>query len=605
MKTLFSTLSRWLTRLRILLANSIFALFLLLFILVLFAGRPGIPDQAALILDPEGSIVEETKFPGPGSLPLGLAMPSPGQVELPELLRLIRHARDDRHIRLIVLRLDKLGPVPLARLQAIREALEEFKAAGKMIIAAGPHYSQSQYYLAACADKLFIGPMGMIGLEGFSIYRNYFKDALASMHVQLHLFRAGKYKAFAEPFVRNEMSPEAKAANRALLATLWDAYKRDIARMRGISPERLQAILDDPARFLEQHHGSLAELAVAEKLADQVLDRSGIEAAIAEALGSKDGSYPAIHLAQYRSAIGRDEAQAREQNVAIITASGMILDGDQPPGTIGDAPMAEMLARARKDESVKAVVLRIDSPGGSAAASEAIRSEILRLKQAGKPVVVSMGSVAASGGYWIAAAADEVWARPTSITGSIGAFGIVAKVRDGLERLGIHSDGLGTTRIAGGIRPDRRLPPELGRAMQLAINDVYDRFLNVVSQGRKLGRARVAELAEGRVWSGADARRLGLVDHLGSLDQAISSAARMAGIGESFGIKRIRRPMGLGDLLLQRLLGSADAWSPSLARNLQGLMRALAPLSMTADMQAYGNLLAHGGIWALCPVSVR
>lgn len=595
MKNFFSSLFRWLGHVRNLVLNTVFVLFLAFLVLALIAGHPQLPDRAALILDPAGNVVEETRVPGPGMLPLEIGIPAPQQTELSELIRVIRHAGKDEHIRLMVLKLDELGHVSLPGLQSLRRALEEFKASGKSIIAVGPQYTQSQYYLAATADRLYLGPMGFITLEGFSIYRHFFKDALERLHVHLNLFRAGRFKSAAEPLIRNDMSDADREANAALLQVLWDAYKKDIAEMRGIRPERLQQLLDDPARFLASHDGSLTELALAEKLADAVLDRSGIEAAIAEALGSSDEDYPRIHYRQYRQLIG-DEEPSGPNRIGLITASGMILDGEQPPGTVGDVPMAEMLKKARRGCFRRAVVLRIDSPGGSASSSESIRREILRLKQAGKPVVVSIGGMAASGGYWIASPADEIWARPTSITGSIGAFGLLADVKDGLERLGIHTDGLGTTRIAGGIRPDRRLPQQLAEVMQQSIQHVYRRFLDVVAEGRHMDRSKVADLAEGRAWSGQDARRLGLVDHLGGLDEAIRAAARLAGIEQEYDVQKIRRPQGLGDILLRKLLGSADAWLASTS-----WLRLIGPDLSARPMQH----ILSGGIWAFCDLSVR
>ncbi|MDX8406799.1 MAG: signal peptide peptidase SppA [Mariprofundaceae bacterium] len=605
MKTLFSTLFRWFDRVRRIFINGLFALFLLLFVAALFAGRPHVPDNAALVIDPSGSIVEETEFPGSGQLPLRLGLATPHQTELHDLERVLKHARDDAHIRVLVLKLDQMDRVPLERLQAVRRAIDDFKTSGKPVIATGPNYSQSQYYLAATADRVFLGPMGIVAMQGFSIYRNYMKDALAGLHVNLQLFRAGKYKAAAEPLIRNDMSAEDRAANKALLDVLWAAYKRDIAAMRGIKPERLQAILDHPASYLEQHHGNLSELARAEKLVDRISDRSGIEQAIAEALDSTPDDYASIGLRDYLNIIGEDAAPSDASRIGIITASGMILDGEQPPGTVGDIPMADMLARARKDEHIKAVVLRIDSPGGSAAASEAIRSEIVRLKKAGKPVVVSMGSMAASGGYWMAMPANQIWAAPTTITGSIGAFGMLADVEQGLNKLGIHTDGLGTTNIAGGIRPDRKLPPELARVMQLSIGHVYQRFLHVVADGRKLPPARVAELAEGRVWSGLDAKRLGLVDQLGSLDDAVHAAARLAKLGDTFATVRIQRPLGIGDLLMQRLFGGSDAWMGQIAEHLANYVPALGLTAASPSLRGWADMLRHGGVWAVCNLHVE
>ena len=401
------------------------------------------------------------------------------------------------------------------------------------------------------------------------------------------------------------MSAEDRAANKALLDVLWTSYKADIAAMRGIKPERVQQVLDHPSRYLAEHQGSLAKLAKAEKLVDELGNRSDIEEFIGKTLGSNVDDFAAIKLRDYRRIIGTEGNNAGKDSVGIITASGMILDGDQPQGTVGDVNMADMLAKARKNEHIKAVVLRIDSPGGSAAASEAIRSEILRLKKTGKPVLVSMGSMAASGGYWIAAPADEIWASPTTITGSIGAFGMLADIEQGLKKLGIHTDGLGTTAVAGGIRPDRRLPEELAGVMQLSIGNVYQRFLHVVAEGRGMQQTKVAELAEGRVWSGLDAKRLGLVDHLGELDDAVHSAARMAKLGDDFGTVRIQRTLGLREMLLQQWFGESDAWMRRIAEGLADYAPALGLNAATPSLRAWADMLRHGGVWAVCNLHVE
>ncbi len=605
MKAFFSSLFRYFDHARRILVNALFALFLLLFVVALLSGRPQVPDNAALVIDPAGSIVEETEFPSPGILPLQLGLATPHQTQLRDLLRSIEYAANDTRIRILVLKLEQMDRVPMERLQAIRTAIEHFKTSGKMVIATGPNYSQSQYYLAATADKVFLGPMGIVAIQGFSIYRNYVKDALASMHVNLQLFRAGKYKAAAEPLIRNDMSAEDRAANKALLDVLWSSYKQAIAAMRGIKSERLQMLLDHPSRYLAEHHGNLAELARAEKLVDALSDRSGIEQAIAAALDSKPGEYASISYRDYRRIIGNKDNSGADAHVGIITASGMIMDGKQPPGSIGDIPMAAMLAKARRDEHIKAVVLRIDSPGGSAAASESIRLEILRLKKAGKPVVVSMGSMAASGGYWIAAPADQIWASPTTITGSIGAFAMLADVEQGLKRLGVHTDGLGTTGIAGGVRPDRKLPAELARVMQLSIGSVYQRFLQVVATGRNMQESQVAKLAEGRVWSGLDAKRIGLVDHLGGLDDAVHAAAKLADLGKDFRRVHIQRPQGIGDILMQQLFGSSDTWIRQLAAGMSGYFPALDLAANTLSLRIWTDMLRHGGVWTVCNVHIE
>jgi len=613
MKRFFSTLFRWLGWLRNILVNGIFILLLLLFAAAFFAEQPQVPDDAALILNPSGSIVEELALPSTSAIPLNIS--SPNQTQLRDLISVVKRASDDARIQLMVLKLDAMDKTPLPKLQALRKAIEQFKASGKMVVAIGPNYTQSQYYLAATADQVFLDPLGVVGMEGFSIYRNYIKDALDKLHIDIQLFRAGKYKAAIEPLVRNDMSDEDRQSNRVLLDVLWSAYKNDVAQMRNIKADRLQTVLDHPSKYLAKVGGSTAELAKSEGLIDALADHGSIEDYIAGAMSVQSGEYNSIEFRQYLRATGGGENQPSDKasQVGIITASGMILDGKQPPGSVGNESMIDMLNQARLDAQIKAVVLRIDSPGGSAQASEAIRSAVVRLKKSGKPVVVSMGSMAASGGYWIAAPADQIWASATTITGSIGAFGVLPSFQRSLAKLGIHSDGLGTTSIAGGIRADRALPPELINMMQLSMQHIYHRFLQVVASGRHMPVATVAALAEGRVWSGLDAQRIGLVDSLGDLNDAIQAAATLAKIEQDYGIRRITQPLGLRDMIMLELFGDADTLAEKVFAHLgtrfslltdtwlpSPVVQGMAGLSRLA-----GFMEGKPGVFAMCNVHVE
>jgi len=611
MKRFFSTLFRWLGRLRNILVNGIFILLLLLFAAAFFAEQPQVPDNAALILNPSGSIVEELALPSTSALPLNIS--TPNQTQLHDLIAVINNAADDSRIHLMVLKLDEMDKTSLPTLQALRKAIEQFKTSGKMVVAIGPNYSQSQYYLAATADQVFLNPLGVVGMQGFSIYRNYIKDALDKLHVDIQLFRAGKYKAAIEPLVRNDMSDEDRQSNQALLNVLWSAYKNDVAQMRNIKAARLQTVLDHPSQYLAEVGGSTAELAKSEGLIDVLADHGSIQDYIAGAMGVESGQYDSIDFRHYLAATGGENTDSKSSQVGIITASGMILDGKQPPGSVGSESMMEMLNRARLDTQIKAVVLRIDSPGGSVQASEAIRSEIIRLKKAGKPVVVSMAGMAASGGYWIAAPADQIWALPTTITGSIGAFGVLPSFQRGLEKLGIHSDGLGTTSIASGIRADRDLAPELKKMMQLSMQYIYRSFLQVVASGRHMPVEKVDALAQGRVWSGLDAQRLGLVDSLGDLNDATNAAATLAGIEQDYSTVRITQPMGLREIILVKLFGDADALSSQIVAHITTRLSILsdawlpAPVMQgMADLSRLAGLSAEKpGIVAMCNVHVE
>jgi len=612
MKAIISTLFRWLDQLRRILANALFILIILIFVVVLLTERPGVPDHAALVINPTGDIVEELALPSAETLPLQMGLASRHQTRLHDLIRSIERAATDDRIRLMVLKLDEMDRTSLPKLQELRKAINLFKASGKRVIATGPNYTQSQYYLAAAADQVFLNPLGVVALQGFSIYRNYVKDALARLHINVQLFRAGEYKAAAEPLVRNDMSDVDRASNRVLLDTLWSIYKSDLAEMRRIKADRIQAVLDHPSKYLAKHGGNLAALARAEGLVDTLASQGEIENHIARELDAS-GDYPSIPFREYLQATNNNPEPGSKNRVGIITATGMILDGELPPGSVGSKSMAQMLKQVREDEQIKAVVLRIDSPGGSAPASEAIRSEILRLKKTGKPVVVSMSSMAASGGYWMAAPADEIWAYPATITGSIGVYGVLADIEQGLEKLGVHTDGLGTTAVAGGVRADRQLPPELAKVMQLSIQHIYGRFLNIVSEGRNISEDKVARLAEGRVWTGLEAKKLGLVDHLGGFDEAIAAAAKRARLGEDYDRVWIRPPQNLKDIILSELFGNADTFLSGMIRNAGDQLLSLTGFSVTKlwmqNMAQLSQLMGlsarQPGIFTICNLWVE
>lgn len=560
MKAFFSGLMRWMDRIRRIVVNGFMLLFLIIFISALFASKPEVPEHSVLVIKPEGRVVEQLVRPDADSFPFSI--PDKDQVLIKDVSRALELARNDPKIEVVRLELDKLAPTSLAKLQDLRTAIEAFKASGKHVIASGHAFSQSQYYLAATADRVYLHPMGLIELTGFALYQNYFKSALEKLNVDIHLFRAGEYKSAAEPLVRDDMSEAARTANKAWLGTLWEAYKSDIATMRKIDAERIQTVLDAPAKYLTEHDGNLGRLMKAEGLVDELADLHSADSYIAGLLHEeryKDVS--TIGYKAYLKATNVVIPESPSKNlIGVLTASGTIVNGKKPTGTIGGDTIAGLLRDARFDDRIKAVVLRIDSPGGSALASEVIRKEVERVKEAGKPVVVSMGSVAASGGYWIATPADEIWAQPTTITGSIGVFGLMGNIDRGLNSIGIHTDGLGTTSIAGSLRSDRPLSPELAKMFQMGVDDTYRAFIDHVSEGRKMDPVRADQLAQGRVWSGVDAKKLGLVDELGDLNAAVKAAARRAGVADDYRRVSIEPKMAFADFFMENLMSDLDAW---------------------------------------------
>jgi len=557
MKAFFSKLMDIMDKTRKVMVNLIFLLFLVIFLAALFSAAPEVPENSVLLLNPKGRLVEQLVRPSPDSFPF--AVPDKHQNVVADIVHALELAAKDDKIRMVRLELEEMEPASLARLQDVRKAIEAFKKSGKQVVVSGYAYSQSQYYLAATADMIYLHPLGQVGLTGFSVYRNYFKSALAKLDVDIHLFRAGEFKSAGEPLIRDDMSNADREANRAWLATMWEAYKSDVATMRDVEASRIQTVLDKPSGFLAEHDGNVAQLLKAEKLVDELGDKHDADAYVASLLNLPEKSVHRIGYKQYLKAKALTEELKESPNlIGVVRASGPIVNGEQPTGTVGGDTVAGLLRDARNNDRIKAVVLRVDSPGGSALASEVIRKEVERVREVGKPVVVSMGSLAASGGYWISASADEIWAQPTTLTGSIGVFGIVAGIHRGLEKLGIHTDGLGTTTIASGLRSDMPLNPELAKAMQMGVDDIYHRFVGLVAEGRGLDVKRVDQLAQGRVWSGIDAQTLGLVDELGDLDDAIASAARQAGVANDYRRVNVEPQMNFADFFMENLLSDLE-----------------------------------------------
>ena len=416
--------------------------------------------------------------------------------------------------------------------------------------------------LASHASEIYMHPDGLLILSGFSAYRNYFKDAIDKLKIDWNVFRVGTHKSFVEPYLRMDMSEEDRSATGRLLDQLWSNYKSEVAAARGLD---VSVVDDFITNFLENARnegGDVAAVALRAGLVDGLMTRTALNAKIAEYAGSDPrhpDSYRAIELgeflAQTRLLMGD---KSGDENVAIVVASGQILSGDQPPGLIGADSTVRLLRRAKNDESVKAVVLRVDSPGGSAFASEIIRNEIEALQENGKPVVASMGSVAASGGYWISMAADKIYANSATITGSIGIFGMFPTFQRSLAALGITTDGVGTTAWAGQLRPDRAMSDDAKALFQTIVEKGYDDFISKVSTHREIDKAEVDRIGQGQVWTGTDALDIGLIDEIGNLGEAIAAAAELADLDEGdYGQKIFEEELSPGEQLAVDFLGTA------------------------------------------------
>ena len=534
-------------------------------------------DNSVLELKLVGEIVEEKRFVDPYSEILNDAIGSSSdnpEILITDILNAIDAAAEDDKIVLLHLNLHGLFNSSMTHLQEIGIALKRFKeTSGKPIIAYGDYYTQAQYYLAAHADEVVMNPMGSVILEGFGRYQMYYKDALESLKITSHVFRVGTFKSAVEPYLRNDMSDAAKEANEQWLGVLWDQYKSDVSALRNLSEDSFDESLDSLLSKFKAAGGDFSQYALNSKLIDAVMTHQEFDAFVQQKVEQKEPNY--IALSDYLDYVDQTIQPIVKDKVAIVVASGTIYDGVRKPGEIGGHSTAELLKMAREDEAVKAVVLRVNSPGGSAFASEIIRNEVLALKQAGKPVIASMSGVAASGGYWISASADEIWASPTTITGSIGIFGMFMTYEKSLQHLGLSTDGVGTTELAG-YGPTQALPAKLGDIIQLSIEQGYREFINLVSTERGMTPEAVDKIAQGRVWSGQTAKEIGLVDHLGYYDDAILAAAQRAEL-EDYEIIQITKPMKGFDKIIQELLGLAKVnlgYEPTPSTN-QKVMSAL------------------------------
>ena len=604
---LFRSLWRLLNFTRLMLVNLLFLIVVLVIAFSLNQSEtPSTPIEGALTLNLAGVLVEQRTQTDPTVQLLRQVEKSddqPSEIVLSDLLWAIKSAGDDDRIKALVLKPQGLQGASLSKLQEVASAIDAFKESGKPVIAMADYYSQGAYLLAAHADHVLLNQSGAVLIEGFGVYQTYFKSALEKLNVTPHVFKVGTYKSFVEPYTRDEMSPESKEANQRWLDQLWQSYVTDVAEQREIEPDAVAPDKDHFLDLLRKAGGNAASYALDNGLVDQLATRDEMTQAVIKEVGeSEDHGWKGVGLKEYLAAIPEQYPQSGKDEVGLITASGAIMDGIQPAGTIGGDSLSELLAEARRDELVKAVVLRVDSPGGSAFAAEQIRAELLALKQAGKPVVISMGSYAASGGYWISADADKIFASPTTLTGSIGVFGMFATIDKALSQYGVHTDGIGTTDFVG-IGLTRALPEHVGQAIQLSVEDTYQRFVGLVGKGRGLSPEEAEKAAEGRVWTGLDAKALGLVDEFGNLDDALKATAELANL-KSWQVTPIAPEESARDKFLRELFDSSaqalaphlQSWLPTgLGKALVEMNRSLDPLTRFNDPQ---------GTYAFCPVCV-
>ncbi len=583
------------------------ALLLLIFGFVLAAlhtSIPIVPRSAALIIAPQGELVEQIAG-DPVRRALGEASGGPApETLLRDVTDAIAAAKSDSRIKLIVLDVDEMGPSGLSKLQEIGAALRDFRASGKRVIAAGDSFSQSQYYLAAQAGEVYLDPMGEVSVNGFSYYRMYYKDAIEKLSVDLNVFRAGTFKSYTDQFSRSDMAPSEREETSVWLESLWNAYTQDVTHARSLPAGALKDFIAEQPASLQAVKGDMAKMALQRGLVTALKSRRQVADDLKGLVGEDDNnhSFNSIGMNQYLSAVrskhvlkGKSDAK-----IGIVVASGEIFDGHQMPGAIGGESTSNLLRQARYDNAVKAVVLRVDSPGGSEFASEKILREVQALRKAGKPVVVSMSTYAASGGYYIAAAANQIFASPTTITGSIGVFSYIPTFQRTLEKLGVKVDGIGTTPLAGDLRIDRALGPVTKQLLQASVDYAYAQFVRRVADGRKKSVEDVDKIAQGRVWAGLDAQRIGLVDHLGGLKDATNAAAKLAELGKDYDVDYIEPELSLREELLMQIRSQAVrlGQSAGLIPQRTDVERILDPLLQQA--RAITQLKDPRGLYSYC-----
>jgi protease IV len=545
---------------RLVIINTVFFGLLLLFLLCVWGVGASkhindIQDSSVLVLKPEGRLVEQYSINPMQRALSKLSGNEPKEVQLRDLTSSIDAAAKDSRITRIVLDPGALQSSGFAALSEVGAALDRFRAAGKPVVVWTANLDQYQYYLAAHADRILLDPQGGVLITGLSNYRLFYKDLLDKLGVDVYLFRVGQFKSAAEPFILNHASPESKEADSYWMGGLWDGYINDVAKLRKLDPALLRADINDLPDRITAAQGDLAKLAVDEHLVDGLATREELIKMLRSqgVPAGKDGhGVRGVDLDRYTANVSSDK-KLTGSGVTVVVAEGEISSGEQPAGSIGGESTAALIRGAREDKRTKALVLRVNSPGGEVYAAEEIRREVEQTRKAGIPVVVSMGDVAASGGYWISMNADKIYAEPNTITGSIGIFGMYYTVPNALSKIGISSDGVGTGPLAGAFDISRPLDPKVGTVIQSIINKGYHDFVGGVAQARGKDYAAIDAIAQGRVWTGDQALQRGLVDQLGGLDAAVAEAADLAKLDKNYPVRYQEAPMGVFERFIVNL----------------------------------------------------
>ena len=590
--------------------GNLLALVVVVFLLsMLIDGLGGdgtvIQPRTALVFQPVGRIVEQRQRPDPLAPLLGANQIVQSEIVLQDCLLALDRGLNDKRVKALVLRLDQMTGASHSKLEEIAARIRRYREVGKPVYAFGTAYTQSQYFLAAHADHVYLNkhsfnPLGGVQLTGYGVFPFFYKEAIDKLKISFHVFRVGKHKGAVEPYLRNTMSPDEKAATLAWLNILWGHYTRTITAERELDLGVVARLTDEYDQVLQDSDNDPMLMAVNTGLVDEQISAGQFTQKLIDVVGGTDERFNQVNYLDFLYSTRElpDLGGGGRDQIAVITAAGVILPGHQPPGAIGASTLSKLIRDARSNSSVKAIVLRVDSPGGSASASEQIRYELERVQTEGKPVVVSMGSYAASGGYWIAATANKIYAAPTTITGSIGTYIAFPTLDEALAQIGVHTDGVGTSRLAGGTGLTRPLSPIIENVLQRSVQHHYRMFVELVARGKNLSFDEVDKVAQGRVWTGETAASLGLVDALGDLEDAIESAALLSGATD-YKVLHLAPQLSPADELLQRLLAPfAAAIAPHL-----GLSQSpsLFPLvSIARDLGDVALMASNPGTYLHC-----
>ena len=600
-KRVFSFIGKFLTFVR----HTISFVILIFFVSILVGSfakdKQAIPQSGALVFAPSGSLVDQKTYVDPLSQIIGQGNQINGETLVRDAIAAIDYAADDKRISHLIIDINNLGNAGLSKLQEIGYSIDKFREK-KPVIAIGDSFSQSQYYLAAHANEIIMHPFGGAEITGLSSYRNYFKDALSKLKIKVNVFRVGEYKSAVEPFMDNAMSPQVKKETRDLLNLLWNQYSKKIEELRSLELGTITKYASNLDVYLSKFNGDSGKLALDMRLVDHLFTRPEANKYLNKKIGVENDEFDKIDAMTYlenRRVLERTSTNIRNK-IGVIVASGTIMDGSQPEGTIGGDTLAKMFTDLKDDENIAAVVLRIDSGGGSAFASEIIRESIISFRETDVPIIISMSSVAASGGYWISADADKIFAMPATITGSIGVWGMIPTIDESLANLGVYSDGVGTSDISGMYQIDRPMTERSKKLFQSGVESIYEKFIELVSNGRGLDQFSTQTIAQGKIWTGTQAINNGLVDQLGGLSQAIEEAANMAGL-DDYQVKYFRKTLSPLEMIFLELNAElrslfsdhkADRFNNLALRNIQ--------FSLKKNISMFNHLNDPNGEYLLC-----